>query len=291
VNWWKVVLVGLVAGGATGLTAAAPVLAGTEPAPPVEPEAPTPPPPSTPDPVPEREIISDPSALIQVPAGCPSPPPADLAFVGTVLAKDEFVEKGTVRFQIEQVRAGDATPYAVDGLVDVRFGPDSQYIEVDEQYLVSAAVDADIGALASKVSPETLLCGGDAVVGLEDTEVVCPVVDDPVQTIHVDGTPVESGLLTPLLDDKRLLLSTLLVPAAIAGVVLIGLVLLRRALSLGMRGIFALGRAAVVPTGDHRAARVRRHATPAEAAALGLDVDEDAGGDARPALDPNLVDV
>lgn len=283
--------VGLVAGGAMGSASAVPVLAGTEPEAPTEPEALTPAPPPTPAPAPDREIISDPTALIQVPAGCPSPPPADLAFVGTVLAKDEFVEKGTVRFQIDQVRAGDATPYAVEGVVDVRFGPDSQYIGLDEQYLVSAAVDADIGALASKVAPETLLFGGDAVVGLEDTEVVCPVVDDPVQTIHVDGTPVESGLLTPLLDDKRLLLSTLLVPAAIAGVVLIGLVLLRRAFSLGMRGIFALGRASVVPTGDHRAARVRRHVTPAEAAELGLDVDEDADGDARPAVDPNLVDV
>ncbi|MGA9277719.1 hypothetical protein, partial [Ilumatobacter sp.] len=238
-------------------------------------------------------------ALIQIPAGCPAPIPADLAFVGTVLAKDEFVEKGTVRYHIDQMRAGDAAPYAVDGVIDVRYGPDSLYVDVDAQYLVSAAVDPDIGALASKVSSDSPLFGGDAVVGLEDTEVVCPVVDDPIQTINVDGTPVDSSLLTPLFEDKRLLLSTLLVPAAIVGIVLVGLVLLRRGFDFGMQGIFALGRAAVMPTGDHRAARVRRHANATEAAALGLDVEDEPDQPTEPApestgdsaTDTKLVDV
>ncbi len=216
--------------------------------------APAPPPeiPETP------EIGSGP--LIEVPAGCPSPAPATVAFVGTVLDKDGFIEKGTVRFQIDQVRAGKASPYSVKGIIDVRFGPDSQYLEIDEQYLVAAAVDPEIGALASKVSPEAPLFGGDAVVGLEDTETVCPLIDDPVQTINLDGTPVETGLLTPFLEDRTLLLATIGVPAAIVGAVLVGLVLLRRAIDYGFRGILALGRAAVSPSRDHRAARVREHA-------------------------------
>ncbi len=151
-----------------------------------------------------------------------------MAFVGTVLAKDEFVQKGTVRWQIDQVRDGNAAPFSVDGVFDVRFGPDSQYLEIGEQYLVSAAFDSSIGTLTSKASPDAPLFGGDAVVGLEDTETVCPVVDDPVQTINVDGTPVETGLLTPLTEDKGLLLATIAVPAVIVGLVLIGLVLLRR---------------------------------------------------------------
>lgn len=260
-----------------GLVAVSPVGAAPEPTPPPLPE-PAPPAepeqPSEPAPPPERDFVSDPSALIQIPEGCPAPEPAELAFVGTVLAKDEFVEKGTVRYRIDQVRAGDAGPYAVDGVIDVRYGPDSQYIDIDDQLLVSAAVDTDIGALASKVAPESPLFGGDAVVGLEDTEVTCPVIDDPVQTINVDGTSIESSLLTPLLEDRRLLLSTILVPAAIVGVAIIGLVLLRRGVDLGFRGIFALGRAAVVPTGDHRAARVRRHVSDTEAHRRGLDVDD-----------------
>lgn len=226
-----------------------PAAAGTEP----------------PAPPPEQEFVTDPSALIQIPVGCPAPDPADVAFVGTVLAKDEFVEKGTVRYQIDQVRAGNAAPFSVDGVIDVRYGPDSQYLGIGEQYLVSAAVDASIGTLASKVSPDAPLFGGDAVVGVEDTEVECPVVDDPVQTINLDGSPVETGLFAPLLADKGVLLATIAVPAVIVGAVLIGLVLLRRVLDVGFRGIFALGRAAVVPSGDHRASRVRRHATDLEA--------------------------
>ena len=173
----------------------------------------------------------------------------------------------------------------VDGVIDVRYGADSQYLDVDGQYLVSAAVDADIGALASKVSPDAPLFGGDAVVGVNDREIDCPNIDDPIQTINVDGTPVESGLLTPFFDDKRLLLATILVPAAIVGAVLVGLVLLRRAIGVGFRGIFAIGRAAITPTGDHRAARVRHHAGEydADRSEWGDGIDGDRRARRRPA--------
>lgn len=236
------------------------------------PVLPDPPDPSVP--APEPDAVSDPEALVQAPAGCPVPDPADVAFVGTVLGKDEFVQKGTVRFQIDQIRAGTASPYSVDGMIDVRYGPDSQYLDIESQYLVAAAIDPRIGALASKVSPEALLFGGDAVVGLEDTEVDCPVIDDPVMTLNLDGTPVESGLLKPFFEDKRLLLATVGVPAAIVAAVLVGLVLLRRGLDIGFRGIFTLARAAVTPSRDHRAARVRRHLTEME-----LDASDTADGD------------
>jgi len=277
VKWWQVLFVGL----AAAVVVPAPAAAGTEP----------------PVPPPDQEFVTDPSALIQIPVGCPAPDPADVAFVGTVLAKDEFVEKGTVRYQIDQVRSGNASPFSLDGVIDVRYGPDSQYLDIGEQYLVSAAVDASIGTLASKVSPDAPLFGGDAVVGLEDTEVVCPIVDDPVNTINLDGSPVETGLFSPLLADKGVLLATILVPAAIVGAVLIGLVLLRRLFDVGFRGIFALGRAAVVPSGDHRAARVRRHATGLEASefddgqpglATGLVTDSGTGTDAD---ESDLIDA
>jgi hypothetical protein len=273
VKWWTAVLIGLGA----GVALASPVGAGAEP----------------PGPLPGQEFVSDPTALIQIPAGCPPVDPADVAFVGTVLAKDEFVEKGTVRWQIDQVRAGNAAPFSVDGVVDVRFGPDSQYLDIDEQYLVSAAFDPSIGTLTSKASPDAPLFGGDAVVGLEDTETVCPVVDDPVQTINVDGTAVETGLFEPLTQDKRLLLATIAVPAAIVGLALIGLILLRRLIDIGFRGIFALGRAAVVPSGDHRAARVRRHARGGEIPDVPDpdDVDEVADGDpGAPVDEPSDAD-
>lgn len=232
-----------------GLVAATPATA--TPAPPT----PTPAPPTT---VSEVEELA-PDSLIPVPAGCPVPAPADAVFVGTVLDKDGFIEKGTVRFQIDQLRAGQTSPYSVDGVIDIRYGPDSKYLDIDAQYLVGAAVDPAIGVLASKVAPDAPLFGGDAVIGLEDTEVECPTLDDPVQTLHVDGTPVDSGLFSPMFEDRRLLLATVGVPAAVVGVVLVGLVLLRWVLNVGFRGIFALGRDAVTPHPDRRAQRVRTH--------------------------------
>lgn len=215
--------------------------------------APAPPPP---EPVVDEDAAS---SLVPVPPGCPVPEPADVAFVGTVDAKDAYIDKGTVRFRIDQVRAGSASPFSVRGLIDVRYGPDSKYLDVGEQYLVGARVDPEIGALASKVAPEAPLFGGDAVVGLEDTAVECLEIDDPVMTLNADGSSVESGVLSPLFDDRRLLLATFGVPAAIIAVVLIGLVLLRRVWGWGVRGVLELGRAAVTPTPDHVAARVRHH--------------------------------
>lgn len=209
---------------------------------------------------PEPPDIDENSGLVPIPVGCPVPTPADVAFVGTVVAKDEFIEKGTVRYEIDQLRAGDASPFAVGGLIDVRYGPDSQYLDVDEDYLVGAAVDPVIGALSSKVSPASPLFGGDAVIGLDDDSVDCPAVDDPVMTLLPDGTTVDSGLLTPLFEDRRLLLATIGVPLGVVAAVLVGLVILRRLLGLGARGVFALGRGAVTPVSDHRMARVRHHA-------------------------------
>ena len=205
-------------------------------------------------------IDDEPPPLVPVPPGCPSPDPADVAFVGEVVDKDGFIEKGTVRFQILQIRAGTATPYSAQGLIDVRYGPDSKYLDIGEQYFVGAAVDPSTGQLASRLEADPLLFGGDAVIGIDDNELECPELDDPVQTLNVDGTEVETGLLTPLFADRRLLLATIGVPAAIVGAVLIGLVVLRKLFDLGLAGVFQLGRAAVTPTSDHRAARVREHA-------------------------------
>lgn len=286
-RWWR----GLLVAAAVVLIPSAPAFA--------TPVVPDPPPPVVPDPpdpsvpAPQPEVVRDPGALVQAPAGCRVPAPADVAFVGTVLGKDEFVQKGTVRYRIDQLRAGDASPYSVDGVIDVRYGPDSQYLEIESQYLVSAAVDPRIGVLGSKVSPETLLFGGDAVVGLDDTEVECPVIDDPVMTLNLDGTPIDSGLFTPLFEDRRLLLATIGVPAAIVALALVGLVLLRRVMDVGVRGIFALARAAVTPSRDHRAARVRRHLGEMDAGAMGLD-DRDPDGLEHPTEDADgdeLVDA
>lgn len=193
--------------------------------------------------------------LIPVPIGCPSPDPADVAFIGEAIAKD--FEK--VRYEIIQLRAGTATGNAIDGLVDVLYFDDTKFVDVGEQYLVGARFDAEFGQLFSTVRPNEPLFGGNDVIGLNDTDIECPVLDDPVRTLRPDGTSVDSGVLSPLFEDKRKLLATLGVPTAIAFAVIIGLVLLRSVWWLALKGIFELGRAAVTPTTDHRAIRIRTH--------------------------------
>ena len=204
---------------------------------------------------PDDEPDDRPPALIQVPAGCPEVERADVAFVGTVLAKDFR----TVRYEIDQLRAGSAGPWAIDGLIDVRYGTDAQYLDVGEQYLVGAAVDPELGVLASAIKPPEPLFGGNDVIGLEDTAVECPEVERGSITLHVDGTTVDSGVFTPLLDDRRTLFATIAVPTAVALAALLVLVVLRFVWKWAMTGVFALGRAAVTPTPDHRAVRTRHH--------------------------------
>lgn len=214
-------------------------------APPVDPDTPI----EVPTEVPAGE------GLREVPAGCSVPDPADVAFVGTAVAKD--FEK--VRFEIVQLRAGSVSGYSIDGLVDVLYLDDAKFFELDEDYLVGARFDEDFGELASTVRPPEPLFGGNDVIGLNDTDIDCPVIDDPVRTVLPDGTSVDSGILSPLFDDKRRLLATIGVPVAIVFGALLGLVLLRQVWHLFIAGIFELGRAAVTPTADHKSIRTREH--------------------------------
>lgn len=198
---------------------------------------------------------TDDGGLIDVPVGCVVPAPADVAFVGTAIDKD--FEK--VRYRIVQLRAGSITGYSVDGLVDVLYLDDAKFVDLDEDYLVGARFDPDFGTLFSTVRPAEPLFGGNDVIGLEDTDIDCPVLDDPVRTVLPDGSSVDSGVISPLLDDKRRLLATLGVPTAIVFAALIGLVLLRQVWHLFLKGIFELGRSAVTPAPDHKSIRVREH--------------------------------
>ena len=220
------------------------------------PDAPPDAPPSTQAPAPTP--VDEPSdALIPVAAGCPRPDPAAVAFVGTMIGKDDITQ--TVRFRIDQLRAGSAHPWAIDGLIDVRYGADYRFLEPDHQYLVGAGFDPTYGALSSTVRAAAPDFGGNDVVGVDDVAVVCPMLDDPVRTLEVDGSSVDSGVLSLLTDDRQLLLATLAVPTAIVFAALLALVVLKVFGVLAMRGVFQLGRAAVTPVPDHRVVRVRRH--------------------------------
>ncbi len=180
-----------------------------------------------------------------------------MVFTGTMIGKDDVTQ--TVRYRIDQIRAGSAEPWAISGLIDVRYGPDYRFLAKGDQYLIGAGLDPTYGVLASTVRPAEPSFGGNDVIGVDDLAVDCPSLDDPIRTLNLDGTSIDSGVLSLMTDDRRLLLATLAVPAAIVFVALLALVLLKSFGSLAILGMFQLGRAAVTPVYDHRAVRVRTH--------------------------------
>lgn len=172
-----------------------------------------------PDPQPSRQ------AFVEIPEGCPIQQLSDVVFVGTV----QDTDFRTARFRIDQLRAGDlgrfASQVGSSFLVDVRYGVDTKYLDIGGQYLIGASVPANSssGLLESKVAERPQPLGGDEIIGANEVDLECPEVDDPNITLHTDGTPVDSGILEPLIADRRGLLRSILVPT---GLVLGGIFLL-----------------------------------------------------------------
>ena len=203
-----------------------------------------------------------------VPVGCAAPPAPVAVFVGTLADSDIT----TGRFAVQQIRAGSLDGYAVDTIVDVRFDDDIRFLRVGQQYLVGAIPDSITGVLRSKVRLRAPLFGGDAVIGVNDTDVHCPRVEDGVKTLLVNGTEVDTGVLAPLKTAKQSLLKAVLKPLGIA----IALLALLAAVKLL---VFAMVRAArewdfdPIPTAPE-ASRDRKHVDDDNARAVESDTPE-----------------
>jgi hypothetical protein len=180
--------------------------------------------------------------IVGVPTGCPNPPTASAVFIGKVGAMDYRTAQFTI---VGALRAGSLDGYAVGDQVQVRYGDDVRFLEAGQTYIVGVAPDPAIGMVTSKVRVPEPLFGGDAVAGVDDSDVSCPTVEDPVITLTAQATEIDTGLLTPLKGAKRDLLLAVLRPLAIAFAVLVGLVLVKQLL-------FATGRSL-------RAATVTEH--------------------------------
>jgi hypothetical protein len=185
----------------------------------------------TPPPIVNPIVASSP--LVVVPTGCFAPLPPVAVFVGTLAASDAT----TGRFAVQQIRAGSLDGYAVDTIVDVRYDDDIRFLHTGEQYLVGAIPDPVTGVLRSKVRTPAPLFGGDAVIGLNDTDVTCPKVEDGVKTLLANGRDVDTGVLAPLKTAKKSVAKAFLKPMAIA----FGILVLLASIKLLM---FAMVRAA-----------------------------------------------
>jgi hypothetical protein len=189
------------------------------------------PPPPTAPPVPVT------LPLVPVPVGCEAPPLPHIVFVGEVVERDYR----TVRFRIEQVRSGRPDPFAANGVIDVRYGLDAQYLDDGERYLVSAPVDPVLGLLVSRVTEPVEDFGGDEVIGVSESDVTCPRFEDPTRTLHVDGTPIEAGLLEPFWSARARLLASILLPLGVGVGIIFVLAMLRLSVTGLFRGVTGAG--------------------------------------------------
>ncbi len=169
----------------------------------------------------------NPSAVTTIPAGCASANTPQVVFVGQLITLDDT----TATFAQLQVRAGSLGGYstiddAAGDVVNVRYGRDTKFLSEGKVYLVGAASAINSPILISKVRASAELFGGDQVIGVSDQGVECPRYEDAIRTFNEDGTSIDTGVLSPLLDNQwqiflAILVAVGLVIAGLAGVVIV----------------------------------------------------------------------
>lgn len=196
-----------------------------------------------PAPVPGLVPIADPDVasehLVSVPTGCPTTAREHVVFVGTLTRNDAT----TARFTVDQVRSGSVEGFWAAGKIDIRYGDEVRFLETGVQYIVGAAVDVEQRALVSKVREEAPLFGGSEIAGVNATDAVCPMLDDPIRTLRADGASVETGVLSSLDGSGGMVLRAVLQPLAVALAILVCLVGLKLLVFAMVRSLRDLGRA------------------------------------------------
>ena len=187
-------------------------------------------------------IVTEPPATT-LPPGCQAPPPPAATFVGELIAVGPLGDSDVVvaRFRVGEVDDGTLDGFEGGGMVDVDFDRDVRFLAVGRSYLVAAQADMGRGLLVSKARVRPPLFGDNQVVGVNDG-VTCPKFDDPVITRNANGTPIEVGVLSPMLSDRRRIGLAFARPAAVALGALIGLAVLKRLVIAVGRGLGRLSR-------------------------------------------------
>ena len=177
------------------------------------------------------------SAVTTVPTSCTTPEPLRSVFVGEV----SRVEANFVLFDVVSERYGAVVDLLRDGVLTVRYPIDDvRYLDVGQRFLVGAVaapsgIRGDVPVLESKVRVPPDMFGGDAVAAVQ--RVSCPDYEDPVRTLRVNGDPIDTGILRPMLSDRAGLLRAVLLPIG-AGLGLLFLLAAARVLITGsIRGM------------------------------------------------------
>ena len=152
------------------------------------------------------------SAVTTVPTSCTVPEALRSVFVGEV----SRIEANFVLYDVVSERYGTVGDLVRDGVLTVRYPIDDvKYLESGRLFLVGAVaapsgIRGDVPVLESKVRVPPDMFGGDSVAASQ--RVSCPDYEDPVRTLLVNGDPIDTGLLRPLLRDRAGLLRAVLLP-------------------------------------------------------------------------------
>jgi len=182
--------------------------------------------------VPEVSLPQNPSAVTTIPVGCASPVSPQMVFVGDLVS----LTTSTATFRVIQIRAGTPAGYVAEDRVEVRYGQDAKFLDIDTRYLVGAASDPYSPLLISKVREEAPLFGGDAIIGVGDS-LDCPEFEDPIRTLYADGSTIDTGVFAPLRDNAWLIVFVGVLSVGIVLALLFGVVLLRLMVKGASRGL------------------------------------------------------
>ncbi len=169
--------------------------------------------------------VIDPATQTTLPAGCTAPRTATATFLGELVSTDDLI----ATYRVVQLRGGSFGAYVNAGLIAVRYADrETRFLETGQIYLVGAAASELFTTLESKVRTKKDLFGGDAVVGIDESDTPCPKTEDAVVTLKSNGEFIESGVLTLLRKQPSSLLQVAILPWVFVLIFLIGLVITKR---------------------------------------------------------------
>jgi len=155
------------------------------------------------------------SAVTTVPASCTTPATLRSVFVGNVAR----IEANFVLYEVVAERYGSVIELIRNGVLTVRYPIDDvRYLAEGQRFLVGAVaapsgIRGDTPVLESKVRVPPDMFGGDAVAAAQ--RISCPDYEDPVRTLLVNGDSIDTGVIQPLVADRRGLLGSLLIAVGV----------------------------------------------------------------------------
>lgn len=177
------------------------------------------------------------SAVTTVPASCTTPATLRSVFVGNVAR----IEANFVLYEVVAERYGSVIELIRNGVLTVRYPIDDvRYLAEGQRFLVGAVaapsgIRGDTPVLESKVRVPPDMFGGDAVAAAQ--RISCPDYEDPVRTLLVNGDSIDTGVIQPLVADRRGLLGSLLIAVGV-GLGLLFLLVVTKVLVTGaIRGM------------------------------------------------------